>query len=75
MKGGDLMPLRWRLNPLELLIANGYSTYRLRKEKIVAQSTIAKLKAEKPVPWENIELVCRLTGKSPGKLIEYVKDD
>ena len=68
------MPLVWRVNPLQLLKDNGYTTYRLRKENLFAQSTIGKFKYEQPVSWPELEKLCRLTGKNPGKLIEYVKE-
>ena len=68
------MPLHWRVNPLQLLKEHGYSTYRIRKENIFAQSTVMKLKNEQPISWSDFETICRLTGKSPGKLIEFIKD-
>ena len=68
------MPLRWRLNPLQLLKDHGYTTYRMRKERLFSQSTIRKLRYEEPISWQELEKVCRCTGKSPGKLIEYVED-
>lgn len=69
------MPLQWRLNALELLKEHGYTTYRLRKEKIFSESSVQNLRYGKPTSWRDIETVCRLTGKQPGKLIEYVKDE
>ena len=68
------MPLRWRVNVLELLKASGYTTYRLRVDKIFSQSTIQNFRSGKPASWHDIETICRLTGKQPGKLIEYVSD-
>lgn len=69
------MPLRWRVNPLALLKEKGYPSTRIRAEKIMAQSTLTKLRAGGPVSWHDFETICRLTGKSPGKLIEFVKDE
>ena len=68
------MPLVWRLNPLQLLKDCGYTTYRIREEKIFAQSTLAKLRHEEPIAWSELEKLCQLTGKSPGKLIAFVKN-
>lgn len=69
------MPLQWRANALELLKENGYSTYRIRKEKIFSESSVQHLRHSKPVSWNDLETVCRLTNKQPGKLIEFVKED
>lgn len=69
------MPLQWRLNALDLLKENGYTTYRIRKEKIFSESSVQNFRHNKPVSWNDLESLCRLTGKQPGKLIEFVKED
>lgn len=68
------MALKWRVNALNLLRENGYSTYRIRKEKIFSESSVQNLRHQRPTSWHDIETVCRLTGKQPGKLIEFVND-
>lgn len=69
------MPLEWRVDVLALLKENGYSTYRLRKEKIFSQSTVQNFRERKPViSWRDFETLCRLTKKQPGKLLQYTKD-
>ena len=67
------MPLQYRLNVLALLKEKGYNTTRLRREKLLSESTIQKLRGGEPVSWREIEKLCHLTGKQPGKLIEYVE--
>ena len=67
------MPLEWRMNILSLLNEHGYSTYRLRKEKIFSESTVQKLREGELINWHDVETICRITGKQPGKLIWYVK--
>lgn len=69
------MPLRWRVNVLELLKENGYSTYRIRKERIFAESSVQNFRHGRQASWNDLETICRLTNKQPGKLIEFVKDD
>ena len=68
------MPLQWRLNVLELLKASGYSTYRIRKEKLISESSLQNFRQGIPPSWQDLETICRLTGKQPGKLIEYIPD-
>lgn len=68
------MPLRYRIDVLDALKQKGYSTYTLRKESKLSQSTIQKLREGKGVAWENIENLCTLLDCQPGDLIEYVKD-
>lgn len=70
------MPLEWRVDVLALLKEKGYTTYRIRKDKIFAQSTVQNLKNRNPViSWRDLETICRLTGKQPGKLLWYTKDE
>ena len=69
------MPLQFKVNILEALKEKGYTTYTLRKENILSQSTLQKLREGKGLAWENIERICGLLDCQPGDLIEYVKDD
>ena len=68
------MPLRFKVNILDALKEKGYTTYTLRKESLLSQSTIQKLREGKGLAWENIERLCALLDCQPGELIEYVKE-
>lgn len=68
------MPLQFKVDILETLKEKGYSSYTLRKENILSQSTIQKLREGKGLAWDNIERLCMLLDCQPGDLIEYVKD-
>lgn len=68
------MPMQFKINVLEALKEKGYSTYRLRRENILSQSTIQKLREGKGLSWDNIERICSLLGCQPGDLIEYIPD-
>ena len=68
------MPLQFKVDILETLKEKGYSSYTLRKENIISQSTIQKLREGKGVAWDNIERLCMLLDCQPGDLIEYVKE-
>ena len=68
------MPLRFKVNILDALKEKGYTTYTLRKESLLSQSTIQKLREGKGLAWESIERLCALLDCQPGDLIEYVKE-
>jgi len=68
------MSLRFKVNVLEMLKAAGYSTYRIRKDKLLSESTVQKLRAGEALSWENIETICRLLECQPGDIMEYVPD-
>ena len=68
------MPLKFKIDILEALKEKGYSSYTLRKENILSQSTIQKLREGKGLAWDNIERLCSLLDCQPGDLIEFVKE-
>ena len=61
-------------NIFEKLKACGYTTYRLRKEKILSESVIQKIRSSQPISTETIDLLCRLTNSKVEELIEYQED-
>ena len=67
------MSLQFKINVLEALKEKGYTTYTLRKEQLLSESTIQKLRNGKGISWENIEVLCRLLDCQPSDLMEYVK--
>ena len=69
------MPLTYNIDVLEALKHNGYSTYRIRKEKLIGESTLQKLRQGLPVSWENIETICRLLHCQPGDIIRYEESE
>ena len=69
------MGLQYKFSPLAKLKEKGYTTYTLRKDAILSESTIQKLRKSNPVSWENIEALCRLLDCQPGDLLEYIPDE
>ena len=62
------MPLQFKIDVVSALKEKGYTTYRIRNEKILSESTVQKLRAGKGVSWENIETLCRLLECQPADL-------
>ena len=71
MKEGNKMPLTYNFDLLEALNQNGYSTYRIRKEKLLGESTLQKLRHGVPVSLENVETLCGLLHCQPGDIIRF----
>lgn len=69
------MPLVYKINVLQVLKDKGYNTTRLRKEKILAESTVQKLRDKKPISWANIAQICKLLNCQPGDIMEYMDDE
>ena len=66
------MPLKFKIDVLASLKEKGYTTYRIRQEKILSESTVQKLRAGVGVSWDNLETICELMECQPGDLIEFV---
>ena len=43
------MPIKYKIDVLEALKAAGYSTYRLRKDKLIGEATIQWIRSGEPV--------------------------
>ena len=69
------MPLKYKINILSALREAGYSTYRIRQEGLLSQSTLQKLREGKGVSWENVETICKLLNCQPGDIMEYTPDE
>ena len=69
------MGLKFKVDVLSALKEKGITTYQIRKEKLLSESTVQKLRAGIGVSWENLEALCRLLDCQPYDLIEYVKDE
>ncbi len=69
------MGMVYKTDVLKALQESGYSTYRLRKERLLSESTIHKLRYGIGVSWDNIETICRLISCQPGDILEYVEED
>ena len=68
------MPLKFQVNVLAALKEKGYTTYRIRREKLLSESTVQKLRAGIGVSWDNLEIICELLQCQPADLIEYEED-
>ena len=69
------MPLKFKIDVLEALKEKGYSSYILRKEKILSESTIQKLRSGEGISWDNLETLCKLLDCDISAILEYQKDE
>ena len=65
------MPIVYKIDILSALKAKGYSTYKLRKEKILGESVIQQLRKGEIVSWKVIDTICVLLECQPGDLVEH----
>lgn len=68
------MPVQYKIDILAALKEAGYSSTRIRNEKIMGQATLTQLRHGELVSWKNIGTICRLLNCQPGDILKYDKD-
>ena len=68
------MALQYKVDVMALLKAHGFSSTKIREEKLIGQSYLQQIRHGELVSWKTIETLCRLLECQPGDLIEYVPD-
>ena len=67
--------IRYKIDVLQALKAAGYSSYRLQKEKLLADSTQQKLRSgQTTITVENLNVICGLLSCQPGDILEWSPD-
>lgn len=70
------MAIRYKIDIVNTLKEVGYSSYRIRKEKIFGEATMQMFRKGEFVASENnLDMLCKLLNKQPGDLIEYISED
>ncbi len=69
-----MLPLKYKIDVVDALKAKGFYPQKIRKEKLLSESTMTKLRRGESVSWENLETICKLLECQPGDIIEYIDD-
>ncbi len=68
------MPVKYRIEILPALKGAGYNTTKLRKEKLLGESTIQQLRKGELVSWANISRICSMLNCQPGDILVYEEE-
>ena len=68
------MAIRYKIDVLAELKKKGYSSTRIREEKLIGQSYLQQLRHGELVSWKAIDVICSLLDCQPGDLIEHVNE-
>jgi len=68
------MAMKYKIDIIAALKEAGYNTSRIRKEKIMGEAMLQKIRSGQRVSWAILETICDLLDCQPGDLIEYVKE-
>lgn len=69
------MPITYKIDVLAALKEKGYTTYRIRQEKIFGQRVLQQLREKAPVSWEVLTRICQLLECQPGDILQYGEGD
>ena len=67
--------LEYKIDILEELKKKDYTTYRLRKDKLMGEAQVQKIRQGEIASKETLNTICRLLECQPGDILEYVPDD
>ena len=71
-KEAHFMAIRYKVDVLAELKKKGYSSTRIREEKLIGQSYLQQLRRGELVSWKSLDTICSLLECQPGDLIEFV---
>lgn len=68
--------IKYKVDLLEELKKAGYSSYRIRQEKVISESTLQRLrKGGTGIRLDSLDAVCKILRCQPGDLVEWVPDE
>lgn len=67
--------LTYKIDVLAALKENGFSSYRLIKEKLIGHVAIQNLRENKMIGIKELNKICKLLDCQPGDIIAYEKED
>ena len=70
-----MMAIKLKMDILSALKEAGYTSYKLRQEKLLGERAIQKLRNGELPSWNELNTICRLLDKQVGNLVEYVPDE
>ncbi|MBQ9045186.1 MAG: helix-turn-helix domain-containing protein [Oscillospiraceae bacterium] len=71
----DKMPIKYKIDILAALKEKGYSSTKIRSEKLIGQSYLQQIRHGELVSWKTMEMICSLLECQPGDLLEYLPDE
>lgn len=60
---------------LKLMEEQGITSYTIKKENIIGQATLKKIKEGGDIDTRTIAKLCKLLNCQPGDILEYVPDE
>lgn len=66
--------LKYKMDILDALKGKGYTSYKIRKDKLIGEAQLTKIRNGEIASKETLNTICRLLGCQPGDILEYISD-
>lgn len=66
--------IKYKIDIIHALKTIGYSTYKIRKEKIFTEGQLQQIRDNKLLTQEALNKVCTLLNCQPGDILEFIPD-
>jgi len=66
--------LCYKIDVLSALKKIGFTTYKIRKDKIIGEAQMQKIRTGEIASKETLNTLCRLLNCQPGDILEYIPD-
>ena len=68
------MPIKYKIDVIDALKTKGYTTYKIRKEKLISEGALTSLRNSMPISFENLGKLCELLDCNVEDIIYYEQD-
>lgn len=68
------MPIVYKIDVMDKLKQHGFSTYKIRKDRIFGEATLQQIRNGEIVSNACLAKLCKLLKCQPGDILEYVED-
>ena len=68
------MPIIYKMDVLAALKEKGYNTNRIRKDKVMGEAMLQKIRSGQMPSWSVLETICDLLDCQPAVIIEFRRD-
>ena len=75
LERGFVMAIHYKGDILVRLKEKGYTTHKLREEKIFGEKTMQDFRTRAEIPYKTINKLCAMLGCGVGDVIEYIPDE
>lgn len=66
--------LRYKIDILQALKNIGFTSYKIRKDKIIGEQQMQKIRTGEIASKDTLNTICRLLNCQPGDILEYIPD-